>query len=117
MKIKTFTLLLTLAALGGCTSTAENNQESTAAINNQSTSASGNNLTSQELDELASKTNFTPAQLKAAAKSIGYKCTFTSSTGSRLKKKICSTQQQREVRAEAAKRLMRTMSKSSMTDG
>mgnify|MGYP005993276137 CR=1 FL=1 len=117
MKIRIFTLLLTLAALGGCTSTDENNQENTAATNTQNTSTGGNNLTDKELDELASKTNFTPAQLKAAAKSIGYKCSLTVTTGSRLKKKVCSTKQQRDVRAEAAKRLMRTMSKSSMSDG
>lgn len=115
MKMKVLTLFLTLAALAGCTSTAEKNQENTASLNSQK--AEGQNITTKELEELASKTDFTPAQLKAAAKSIGYKCTFAPSTGTRLKKKVCSTQQQRDVRAEAAKRLMRTMTKSSMTDG
>ncbi|MGB2740240.1 MAG: hypothetical protein WBC60_06745 [Cognaticolwellia sp.] len=115
MKIKIITVFLTITALAGCTSTVDKNQESAASIKSESKTNSAQKLTSKELDELARNTDFTPAELKAAAKKLGYKCSFSASTGSRIKKKVCSTQQQRDVRAEAAKRYMRDLSNSGMT--
>jgi len=114
MKVTILTVFLTLTALAGCGSTAEKNQESAVAVNNQNQTSTTQKLTDKELDELAKNTNFTPAQLKAAAKKLGYKCTFFAVTGSRIKQKLCSTQQQRDVRAEAAKRYIQDFSRSSM---
>ena len=107
MKIKTLTVFVALIALVGCTSTAEKSQ--TAAASVESHTNAEQKLTSKELEHLAKNTNFTPAELKAAAKKLGYKCSFFAVTGSRIKQKVCSTKQQRDVRAEAAKHYLRNI--------
>jgi cytochrome c556 len=115
MKIKILSVFIALAVLAGCGSTAQNNQESNATVNSQNPTKASQKLTDAELEELAKKTDFTPEELKAAAKSLGYKCTFYAVTGSRLKHKLCSTQEQRDVLAEAARRYMQDFYRSSMT--
>ena len=109
MKIKTIAVLLTLTAMAGCNSTAEKKQENVAPAVSNIQANVDQRLTDKELDALAKNTNFTPAELKAAAKKLGYKCTFFATTGSRIKQKVCSTKQQRDVRAEAAKHYLRNI--------
>jgi hypothetical protein len=96
-------MLLGIASLIGCTSTENSEQANGTPAEFNSKIQKGDTLTSSELAEFARKTNFTGEQLQAAAKKIGYKCTFSAQVGSRLRKKECSTQQQRDVRAEAAR--------------
>ena len=103
MKVKTIVALLTIASLAACTSTTETAQVSGAPAKITNKINAGEKLTDKELNELAKKANFSSAQLKQAAKNLGYRCTFHSVTSSHIKKKVCSTQQQRDVRAEAAK--------------
>jgi len=103
MNVIAIVVLLTLTTLAGCASTADLSQANAASSEIKSKLDSGKELTDKEITELAGKANFSATQLKKAAKKLGYKCTYFASTGTHIKKKICSTQQQRDVRAEAAK--------------
>ncbi len=105
-------VLLTIVAVTGCTSTATPEQASAAPTNIKNKIKTGEELTAKELDELAGKTNFTATQLKKAAKNLGYRCSYYAVTGSHIKQKVCSTQEQRDVRAEAAKSYIRDITSS-----
>jgi len=107
MKVKIIVALLTIASVAGCTSTTESNQASAAPAEIQNKIDTGENLTDKELNELARKTDFSSAQLKQAARNLGYKCSFHAVTSSHIKKKVCSTQQQRDVRVAAARDYLR----------
>jgi hypothetical protein len=113
-KIKLLTVFLAITAIAGCNSTDQSNQESAMKAEGQNQTVATKKLTAEELDDLANNTDFTPAELKAAAKALGYKCTFYAVTGSRIKQKVCSTQEQRDVLAEAARRLMQDFNRSGM---
>jgi len=102
MKIKIITVFLTLTALAACTSTSENTQESAASVNSGSKA------------NVAKVPNFNSEGLKWATEKLGYKCSYEAVTGSRLKQKVCSTKQERDELAEAAKRYMRESSTSSI---
>ena len=104
--------LITITALAGCTSSATSEQAKGASTEIKNKINTGEQLTNEELNELAGKTNFTATQLKKAAKNLGYKCTYFAVTGSHIKQKVCSTQQQRDVRAEAAKSYIRDITSS-----
>jgi hypothetical protein len=95
--------LLTVAALAGCTSTANVEQASAAPAEIMDKVMSGRQLTSDEIKVLGDTTKFTAMQLREAGKSLGFRCSFFKVTGTHIKNKICSTQQQRDVRAAAAK--------------
>jgi hypothetical protein len=109
MKVNFIVALLTIASLAACTSTTETSQVSGTPAGITNKIDSGEKLTDKDLNELAGKANFSAAQLKAAAKNLGYKCSFFAVTGSHIKKKVCTTQQQRDVRAEAAKAYVRNI--------
>jgi len=106
MKMKIIVALIAVASLAGCTSTTKPDQTSAVSVEIRDKMDAGTRLSNKELKELAEKTNFTMAQLKAAAKKLGYKCTYHAKTGTHLKKKVCSTKEQRVVRAAAAKTYM-----------
>jgi hypothetical protein len=112
MKSKIMIVLITITLLVGCTSTATLEQADAAPTEIKNKINTGKKLTDKELSELAGKTNFTAAQLKKAAKKLGYRCSYFVVTGSHIKQKICSTQQQRDVRAEAAKSYVQNISRS-----
>lgn len=103
MKIKIAVTLITIATLAACTSTVTQDQASTVPAEIQNKIKANTPLTDKELKKLVENTKFTTAQLKDAAKSLGYRCTSVVVTGSHMKKKICSTQQQRDVLAEATR--------------
>lgn len=81
---------LSLATVVGCQSTADNSSAETATAN----------ATQGE------KATLTKTQLKAAMKELGYKCSFEKRTGSNLKKKVCSTEEQREARRLASQKML-----------
>jgi hypothetical protein len=112
MKIQMIAALITIASLAGCASTATSDQANAAPAEIKNKINTGEKLTDKELDELAGKTNFTATQLKKAAKKLGYRCSYFVVTGSHIKQKICSTKQQRDVRAEAAKSYVQDISRS-----
>lgn len=112
MKVQMIAALITIASLAGCTSTATPEQAKAAPAEIKNKIKTGEQLTNEELNELAGKTDFTATQLKKAAKNLGYRCSYFAVTGSHIKQKICSTQQQRDVRAEAAKSYVRDIASS-----
>jgi bacterioferritin-associated ferredoxin len=63
--------------------------------------------TDEEIKEVIQETEFTSKQLTKAVKGLGYRCSMVARTGTRVKKKVCTTKQQREVLAEAAKQYLR----------
>lgn len=95
---KLLSVLALSVVMVGCNSTT-NEQEQTASVNE--TQKGLQQLSDAELEALAKQTNFTAAELKAAANALGFKCSVTPKTGSRIKKKVCSSEQQRLARAEA----------------
>ena len=111
MKVKfKFTAAFLLASLlFGCSSTNNENQKGTTvnATNGHNELEFGTNVSKAEFEELAKNSEFTAEQLKAAANSLGYRCSLYKVTGSRIKKKLCSTRKQREVREEAAREILR----------
>jgi len=80
--------------LAGCNSTAET-----------SANTSDNNLTKNDINGLAQKTEFSAAEISAAVKKLGLKCSLKKVTGSRISKKTCSSKQQRLAREQAKKNL------------
>jgi uncharacterized protein YcfL len=106
MKIIIALTLLATTLLFGCSSTDDKKtQDSQVRITQNK--ESGTNVSEKEFEELAKNSQFTTEQLRSAANSLGYKCTLYKVTGSRIKKKLCTTKQQREVREEAARELLR----------
>lgn len=106
MKIIIALTLLATTLLYGCSSTDDKKTQDSQVIITQN-KESGTNVSEKEFEELAKNSQFTTKQLRSAANSLGYKCTLYKVTGSRIKKKLCTTKQQREVREEAARELLR----------
>jgi len=102
MKALILGALVVVTSIAGCSST--NNDES-----------SGKQMTTTELDKIASNSSFTSKQLRDAAKELGYRCDLVAKTGSHMKKKLCSTQQQRDVMEAAARQRIRDMEKTGIT--
>jgi len=94
--------VLVVISMAGCTSSAE-------------TEVSGKQMTAAELDKMAKNTSFTAKQLRVAANDLGYRCDMVAKTGSHMKKKLCSTQQQRDVMEEAARQRIKDMEKTGIT--
>ncbi len=105
----TGTLLLVL--LSGCQSTSDNEVAQTTANEEVITKQ----LTDAELEKMAKNTSFTRKQLKAAAETLGYRCEMVARTGSHMKKKLCSTKQQRDIKAQASKQLLADMNRTAIT--
>lgn len=59
-----------------------------------------------ELAKAAKFSEFTLEELKAAAKVLGFRCEMYKPTGSRIKKKVCTTKLQRDKQTELAKDFM-----------
>ncbi len=89
---RTVFYLIVAFFLTGCNSTSNTDD---------STHSQSQTLTDSELQALANKTKFTAAELKAAADKLGFRCSHKPKTGSRIKKKVCTSEQQRLVREEA----------------
>jgi hypothetical protein len=105
MNIKIITSLIMLASLVGCASKEINiNQTNMAPTEIIEKIVNDIPLTDKELDVLAKTTTFTVAQLKEVGVKLGYKCILTPELGSHVKKRICSTEQQRKSHAAAAKK-------------
>lgn len=106
MKLKLTATVLLASFLFGCSSTNNDRDQGTTA-NDQNKLEFGTNISKTEFEELAKNSEFTAEQLQAAANSLGYRCSLYKVTGSRIKKKLCSTRKQREVREEAAREILR----------
>jgi hypothetical protein len=109
MKINFIVALLAISSLVSCTSTTETSQLSGAPAEINNKLDAGEKLTDEELKELAGTADFTALQLREAARNLGYRCTFFAVTGTHIKQKYCTTQQQRDVRAAAAKTYVRNI--------
>ena len=103
------TAVLLASLLFGCSSTNNDREQGTTVnvTNDQNKLEFGTNISKTEFEELAKNSEFTAEQLQAAANSLGYRCSLYKVTGSRIKKKLCSTRKQREVREEAAREILR----------
>ena len=100
---------LLLVLLSGCQSTSE--EETAQATANEKVATK--DLTDAELEKIAKNNNVSKAQMKSAAEKLGYSCKLVGKTGSHMKRKICSTKQQREIRAEATKQMLAEMKRKS----
>jgi len=103
-------LLIAVTFITGCQSTAEVEQVNVA-TDNQSKTSQVSSVTeakraSNEVSTLV-ESDFTDKQLKLAAKELGYRCSMEALTGTRIKKKVCSTEQQRAVLARALRDSLR----------
>lgn len=102
MKALLLGVLVTVTSIAGCSSTND-------------VGVSGKQVTAVELDKMAKNTSFTAKQLREAAKDLGYRCDMVAKTGSHMKKKLCSTKQQRDVMEEAARQRIKDMEKTGVT--
>jgi len=106
MKTSTIIALLVIASISACKSTHSLTTSKNDSLQRGNLVKAGDVLSAKELERLAEKTDFTSEQLKVAINALGYRCTYHEFTGSRIKRRLCSTQQQRDIRTEAAKRFM-----------
>ena len=82
-------------ALTACGST------SNEVVNKDDNAETSDVMSERALAELAKNYKFSEKELRAAAKKLGYRCSMEKTTGSRLKKKTCTTKEQRDILAKA----------------
>jgi len=106
MKLLLVGTLIAAVSFSGCQST-ETEQPKNEVTNN--TAQVIKQEKGEEAEAVVAKTNFTFKELQAAAKELGYRCVMHEVTGTRIKKKICSTKQQRKIRDEANRKFVQDM--------
>ena len=114
--------LLVAVSLAGCKSTTKAEPasvEMTTSTQEVETDNEPNTqqATDQETSEVAEKTEFTSRELEDAVKRLGLRCTMVARTGSHIKKKVCTTSQQRKVFAEASEKWLRDLNRTPKTAG
>jgi hypothetical protein len=113
MKYLKVTVLLMAATLIGCQSTNSDEvlvKESNAKVSNSEgnkQTREDKQITDLEIAKLAKKTSFSPKELRIAARELGYRCVMVEKTGTHIKKRVCSTKEQRDIQDEAARQFLK----------
>ena len=63
-------------------------------------------VTSADLNILAQSTDYSSEELESAAKELGYECVMVKATGSRIKKKECTTAKYRNSLEQVTKKYL-----------